>query len=117
MKFFVCIFLLIFSFAMVICFVTFLKKSNMVKQVYLDELYKLNDHETLYKIGEVNSSGYKERRRVPPFLYDSWLETKYKETNNEVYNDIYYLLVDRNDKFIKFGLAIWIPIMVIFAIS
>ena len=84
--------------------------------MYLDELYKLNDYETLYKIGEVNYSGYKEKRRVPPFLYTSWLETKYKETNNEVYNDIDFLLADRNEKFIQFGLAIWIPLMVAFGV-
>jgi hypothetical protein len=97
-------------------FIRFIVKTSKEKEIFLNELYRLKDFETLYKIGEVNSCGNKEKRRVPSFLYSDWLERKYNETENEVYNDILFLLLDRNEKFFQYWLAIGISLIATFVI-
>ena len=116
MRYYICLTFLSISIFMIIIFIRYIINTNREKDVLSNELYKLGDLETLYKIGEVNFYGHKERRRVPPFLYCEWLETKYNETKNEIYNDVKFLLLDRNEKIIQYGIGIGISFMIAFGI-
>jgi len=67
----------------------FIKKYKYFRNIsdeFIKYLELKNDTETLYKIGEYNSYGYKERRRVPPGAI-TFLRMKYKETNEIEYKN------------------------------
>jgi hypothetical protein len=98
----------------VVYIIIYIRKTNFIKLKYLEKLYKINDFETLYKIGEINSFGQKEKRRVPLFILSDWLEDKYHQTNNEIYNDLDILFSERNTNFFKTWLVIGISLIIIF---
>jgi hypothetical protein len=101
---------------MLVNIILYIRNTNLLKREYLEKLYKIKDYETLYKIGEINSAGQKEKRRIPLFILSDWLEKKYHQTSNEIYNDLDILFSERNAKFFKSWLAIGFSLIVAFII-
>jgi lysozyme family protein len=69
-----------------------------------------NDIETLYKIGEYNEYGYKERRRAPGGLIA--LRSKYKETKDIKYKEYADTVVEATWALIILHLGIFIGISI-----
>jgi hypothetical protein len=116
MRLFICGFLLVIVVSMSVHIIIFIRKTNLLKNEYLKELYKIKDYETLYKIGEMNYLGKKEKRRVPLLILSDWLEKKYCQTNNEIYDDLDILFSERNAKFFKAWLVIGFSLIAVFII-
>jgi hypothetical protein len=80
---FLFIILIVSLFWTIWCVRLLLKKYKYFEEIaekFVNYLETKNDTETLYKIGEYNIFGHKERRRVWPSAI-SYLRSKYKETN------------------------------------
>jgi hypothetical protein len=76
----------------------------------------MKDLETLYKIGETNAFGEKERRRVPFFIVADYLDDRYVKTKNEVYNKIADLYIERSHKMLGCWLLFGMSSTIAFAI-
>jgi hypothetical protein len=91
-------------------------KNNKIKNEILQKLYDMKDSETLYKIGEINAHGEKERRRVVFFVVADYLDDKYAKTKNEIYNDLKNIFMEGACKILGYWFLFGILVIVAFAI-
>jgi len=91
------------------CIYLFLKnynKSKGIHEEFINYLETKNDFDTLYKIGEYNKDGYKERRRAPGSI--AALQLKYNETNDIKYKKYAEDAINATTTIIGLGFGIFI---------